>query len=84
MHPPVARDERMVPTDAVTDTLPARFGAVGPCDAPSKLGRDPTAARSGENTAAALLLLFTIAAVAWANSPWAAKLLGLLGHAPSG
>jgi len=38
---------------------------------PSKLGRDPTAARSGENTAAALLLAFTIVAVAWANSPWA-------------
>lgn len=38
--------------------------------APSRFGRDPTAARSGENTAAALLLLFTVVAIAWANSPW--------------
>ncbi|BBY27738.1 Na+/H+ antiporter NhaA [Mycolicibacterium sediminis] len=37
---------------------------------PSRFGRDPTAARSGENTAAALLLLFTVLAIAWANSPW--------------
>jgi Na+/H+ antiporter NhaA len=34
------------------------------------LRRDPTAARSGGNTAAALLLWFTVAAIAWANSPW--------------
>lgn len=39
--------------------------------APSRFGRDPTAARGGENTAAALLLLFTVLAIAWANSPWA-------------
>ncbi|WP_029117947.1 Na+/H+ antiporter NhaA [Mycobacterium sp. URHB0044] len=39
--------------------------------APSRLGRDPTAARSGENTAAALLLIFTVVAILWANSPWA-------------
>lgn len=38
---------------------------------PSRFGRDPTAARSGENTAAALLLVFTVLAIAWANSPWA-------------
>jgi len=38
---------------------------------PSRFGRDPTAARSGENTAAALLLFFTVVAIAWANSPWA-------------
>jgi len=38
---------------------------------PSRFGRDPTAVRSGENTAAALLLAFTIIAIAWANSPWA-------------
>ena len=37
---------------------------------PNRLGRDPTSARSGENTAAALLLTFTIAAIVWANSPW--------------
>jgi Na+/H+ antiporter NhaA len=37
---------------------------------PSRFGRDPTAARSGENTAAALLLAFTVVAIVWANSPW--------------
>jgi Na+/H+ antiporter NhaA len=36
----------------------------------SRLGRGPTAARSRGNTAAALLLWFTIFAIAWANSPW--------------
>ena len=38
---------------------------------PSRFGRDPTAKRSGENTAAALLLTFTVIAIVWANSPWA-------------
>ncbi|AHC23890.1 MULTISPECIES: Na+/H+ antiporter NhaA [Mycobacteriaceae] len=33
--------------------------------------RNPTAARSGENTAAGLLLLFTLLAILWSNSPWA-------------
>ena len=42
-----------------------------PASAPSRFGRDPTAARGGENTAAALLLLFTLLAIVWANSPWA-------------
>jgi Na+/H+ antiporter NhaA len=37
----------------------------------SRLGRDPTAKRFGENAAAALLLTFTLVAVLWANSPWA-------------
>lgn len=37
----------------------------------SRLGRDPTAKRFGENAAAALLLAFTVAAIVWANSPWA-------------
>jgi Na+/H+ antiporter NhaA len=37
---------------------------------PSRFGRDPTAPRHGENAAAALLLLFTFAAIVWANSPW--------------
>ncbi|KDF00353.1 sodium:proton antiporter [Mycolicibacterium aromaticivorans JS19b1 = JCM 16368] len=37
----------------------------------SRLGRDPTAKRFGENAAAALLLTFTLAAILWANSPWA-------------
>jgi Na+/H+ antiporter NhaA len=40
---------------------------------PSRFGRDPTAPRSGENIGAALLLLFTVAAIVWANSPWAAS-----------
>ena len=39
--------------------------------APSRFGRDPTAARGGENAAAAMLLVFTVLAIAWANSPWA-------------
>ncbi len=33
--------------------------------------RIPTAARSGENIAAGLLLGFTVLAILWANSPWA-------------
>ncbi|WP_396925417.1 Na+/H+ antiporter NhaA [Mycolicibacterium sp.] len=37
----------------------------------SRLGRDPTAKRFGENAAAALLLTFTVVAILWANSPWA-------------
>jgi Na+/H+ antiporter NhaA len=37
---------------------------------PSRSGRNPRAAAT-ENTAAALLLVFTVAAIAWANSPWA-------------
>nr|WP_307787175.1 Na+/H+ antiporter NhaA [Mycolicibacterium mengxianglii] len=40
---------------------------------PRRFGRDPTAPRSGENTAAAMLLVFTVAAIVWANSPWAAS-----------
>lgn len=39
----------------------------------SRLGHDPTAKRFGENAAAALLLVFTIAAILWANSPWGAS-----------
>jgi Na+/H+ antiporter NhaA len=38
---------------------------------PRRFGRDPTAPRSGENVAAALLLGFTAVAIVWANSPWA-------------
>lgn len=38
---------------------------------PRRFGRDPTAPRSGENSAAALLLGFTAIAIVWANSPWA-------------
>jgi Na+/H+ antiporter NhaA len=38
---------------------------------PTHFSRDPSTPRSSENTAAALLLLFTVLAIAWANSPWA-------------
>jgi Na+/H+ antiporter NhaA len=38
---------------------------------PSRFSRDPHAPRATENTAAALLLAFTVAAILWANSPWA-------------
>jgi Na+/H+ antiporter NhaA len=38
---------------------------------PARFGRDPRAVVATENTAAALLLVCTIAAIAWANSPWA-------------
>lgn len=38
---------------------------------PTRFSRDAKAVRTEENTAAALLLLFTIAALVWANSPWA-------------
>ncbi|MGB3481186.1 MAG: Na+/H+ antiporter NhaA [Mycobacterium sp.] len=38
---------------------------------PRRFGQDPTAPRNGENTAAAMLLVFTVAAIVWANSPWA-------------
>jgi Na+/H+ antiporter NhaA len=38
---------------------------------PTRFSRDPKAARTTENTAAALLLAFTVAAIVWANSPWA-------------
>jgi Na+/H+ antiporter NhaA len=38
---------------------------------PTRFSRDPKAVKTGENTAAALLLAFTVAAILWANSPWA-------------
>ncbi|WP_240630571.1 Na+/H+ antiporter NhaA [Mycolicibacterium sp. GF69] len=38
---------------------------------PTRFSRDAHAAKSGENAAAALLLLCTVAALLWANSPWA-------------
>lgn len=38
---------------------------------PTRFSRDAKAVKTEENTAAALLLLFTIAALVWANSPWA-------------
>lgn len=36
---------------------------------PSRLSRGSTANKTGDNTAAALLLLFTVIAILWANSP---------------
>ncbi len=38
---------------------------------PARFSRDPKAITTTENTAAALLLVFTVAAILWANSPWA-------------
>lgn len=45
---------------------------------PARFSRDAQAARTGENTAAALLLAFTVAALLWANSPWADSYWALL------
>jgi Na+/H+ antiporter NhaA len=38
---------------------------------PARFSRDPTVAKTTENTAAGLLLACTVAAILWANSPWA-------------
>ncbi|SEH50846.1 Na+/H+ antiporter NhaA [Mycolicibacterium rutilum] len=38
---------------------------------PARFSRDAKATKTSENTAAGLLLLFTVAALLWANSPWA-------------
>jgi Na+/H+ antiporter NhaA len=45
---------------------------------PGRFSRDPKAPGTKENTAAALLLAFTVAAILWANSPWADTYLALL------
>ncbi len=45
---------------------------------PSRFSRDPKATRTTENTAAGLLLLATVAAILWANSPWAGSYWTLL------
>ncbi|MGX9789347.1 Na+/H+ antiporter NhaA [Mycobacterium sp. MMS18-G62] len=45
---------------------------------PSRFSRDPKAPGTKENTAAALLLAFTVAAILWANSPWAETYSALL------
>lgn len=37
---------------------------------PTRFSRDGKASRTGENTAAALLLASTLIAILWANSPW--------------
>ncbi len=38
---------------------------------PTRSSRSPQAVSARENSAAALLLVFTVAAILWANSPWA-------------
>ncbi|MDT5099186.1 MAG: hypothetical protein QOC76_2923, partial [Mycobacterium sp.] len=45
---------------------------------PTRFSRDPKAKKSGENTAAGLLLLATVVAIAWANSPWSESYWTLL------
>lgn len=45
---------------------------------PTRFSRDPKAKRSGENGAAGLLLLATVAAILWANSPWSQSYWTLL------
>ncbi|MGE2726527.1 Na+/H+ antiporter NhaA [Mycolicibacterium pulveris] len=37
---------------------------------PARFSRDGKVSRTGENTAAAMLLAFTLIAIFWANSPW--------------
>ena len=45
---------------------------------PTRFSRDPKAKKSGENTAAGLLLLATVVAILWANSPWSESYWTLL------
>jgi Na+/H+ antiporter NhaA len=45
---------------------------------PPRFGRESKAETNIENTAAALLLLSTVAAIVWANSPWASSYSSLL------
>ncbi|MCV6980797.1 Na+/H+ antiporter NhaA [Mycolicibacterium pulveris] len=45
---------------------------------PSRFNREGRASRTGENTAAALLLAFTLLAILWANSPWDGSYWALL------
>ena len=45
---------------------------------PARFSRDPKATKTSENTAAALLLTFTVIAILWANSPWAESYSTLL------
>lgn len=45
---------------------------------PSRFSRGGKATRTTDNTAAALLLAFTVIAIAWANSPWAQSYSTLL------
>jgi Na+/H+ antiporter NhaA len=45
---------------------------------PARFSRNPKATKAGENTAAGLLLAFTLIAIVWANSPWADSYWSLL------
>lgn len=45
---------------------------------PSRFSRGSKATRTTDNTAAALLLAFTVIAIAWANSPWSESYSALL------
>ncbi len=45
---------------------------------PSRLNRGSRATRTTDNTAAALMLTFTVLAILWANSPWADSYRALL------
>lgn len=45
---------------------------------PARLSRGSQATKSSDNSAAALLLLFTVIAILWANSPWADSYSALL------
>ncbi|MGV0790580.1 Na+/H+ antiporter NhaA [Mycolicibacterium sp. XJ1819] len=45
---------------------------------PARFSRDPKAVKTKENAAVAVLLAFTLAALVWANSPWAQHYWGLL------
>ena len=45
---------------------------------PTRFSRDPKAKRSTENSAAGLLLLATVVAILWANSPWSESYWTLL------
>jgi Na+/H+ antiporter NhaA len=45
---------------------------------PTRFSRDPKAKKAGENTAAGLLLLATVVAILWANSPWGESYWALL------
>lgn len=45
---------------------------------PSRFSRGSKATKTTDNTAAALLLAFTVIAIAWANSPWAQSYSTLL------
>jgi Na+/H+ antiporter NhaA len=57
--------------DPEADGSSSNDGSPVATSAKNRVAHDPTAARGGENTAAALLLAFTIVAIVWANSPWA-------------